>query len=96
MNSDITYSEFKKNEDFYGVCLGRPDFGYANSWNDSMEQCKNSQPPYYLLGDVRLNNPDHACISLNYQFPLVWIGVVRQVYTSIDKGMYLISLSTQL
>lgn len=51
-----------------------------------MEQCKNSQPPHYLFGDVKLDDPDDACSILNHQFQIGWIGVARQVYTSIDQS----------
>lgn len=64
-----------------------PDNGYASSWSSSMEQCKNSATPYYLLGDIRLNYPHVACILLN-KFHVFWVGAARQVYTSIDQGMY--------
>lgn len=47
---------FLKKSHFY-VFLERPDNGYANSWILSMEQCKNSQLSFYLLGDVSLHNP---------------------------------------
>lgn len=61
-----------------------PDNGYASSWSSSMEQCKNSATPYYLLGDIRLNYPHVACILLN-KFHVFWVGAARQVYTSIDQ-----------
>lgn len=53
-----------------------------------MEQCKNSNPPHYLLGNIRLNDSRFVCGSLNYKVGVVWVGVARQFYTSIDKGIY--------
>lgn len=53
-----------------------------------MKQCKKSQQSNYLVGDLRLNDPTRACIFLNYNYYVVWVGVARQVYTSIDQGIY--------
>lgn len=52
-----------------------------------MEQCINSDPPYYLLGNVSLGDPHHICNITIRQLDVVWIGVVRQIYASIDQGM---------
>lgn len=70
------------------VFLGKPDNGYASNWSSSMEQCKNSNQPHYLLGNIRLNDSRFVCDSLNYKVEVVWVGVARQFYTSIDKGIY--------
>lgn len=51
-----------------------------------MERCQISHPPDYLLGYVDLNNPGDACRILKHQFQIAWIGVARQIYTSIDRG----------
>lgn len=67
--------------------LEKPDKGYANNWIRSMEQCKNSQKPVYLLGDVNLHNPHLACTLLTSDLHFVWIGVARKKYTSFDQGM---------
>lgn len=71
------------------VCENRelPDKVYASSWSISMDQCKKSHPPYYLLGNVDLTNPHLTCTLLNHRFTVVWIGVARQIYTSIDQGL---------
>lgn len=76
--------------------LGKPDDGYASKWSSSMEQCKNSHLPRYLLGYVGLNNPHFACWSLNYQFQMVWVGVTRQAYPIIDQGIYEILCSLKI
>lgn len=68
---------------------GKPDDGFNDSWSRSMEQCKNSHPSNYLLGDVNLSYPDLTCSFINHQSKLVWIGVVRQLYTSINLGIYI-------
>lgn len=68
-----------------------PDNGNANSWNVSMEQCKKSRPPYYLLGSVSLDDPQYICNISIHQSQVVWIGVVRQIYTSIDQGILISS-----
>lgn len=72
---------------------------YASSWNLSMEQCRDSQPSTYLLGDINLNDPGLVCDRVPRQFNVVWVGVARHSYTSIDQGIYtcifLTSSSTQ-
>lgn len=73
---------------YINAFLGKPDNGYASNWSSSMEECKNSHPPHYLLGNIRLNDSRFVCHSLNYQVEVVWVGVARQFYTSIDKGIY--------
>lgn len=70
--------------------LELPDNGYASSWTLSMEQCRESQLSSYLLGDIILNNPRLVCNRMPPQFKVLWVGVARQMYTSIDQGMYLI------
>lgn len=72
-----------------------PDKVYASSWSISMDQCKTSHPPYYLLGNVDLTNPHLTCTLLNYRYPVVWIGMARQIYTSIDQGICEIPSTTQ-
>lgn len=52
-----------------------------------MEQCKKSQPSTYLFGDINMSNPDMVCLHIQRQLQLVWLGVVRQIYTSIDQGI---------
>lgn len=51
-----------------------------------MEQCRTSQPSSYLLGDVDLNDPYLVCSLIPRQLQVVWLGVARQKYTSIDQG----------
>lgn len=70
---------------------GKPDNGNANSWNVSMEQCKNSHSPYYLLGNISLDDPQYICKIIIHRSQVVWIGVVRQIYTSIDQGILISS-----
>lgn len=53
-----------------------------------MEQCKNSRKSKYLLGDIDLKNPHLICSSKPRQLEVFWVGVARQVYTSIDQGIY--------
>lgn len=72
----------------FSFLLEIPDNGYASSWSSSMEQCKNSETSNYLLGDIGLKYPYIACILFNYKFNVFWVGVARQVYTSIDQGVY--------
>lgn len=64
-----------------------PDNGNANSWNVSMDQCKNSHSPNYLLGNVSLDDPHPICNITFNRSQVFWIGVVRQIYTSIDQGI---------
>lgn len=52
-----------------------------------MEQCRESQPSTYLLGDINLNDPGLVCERVPSQFKLVWVGVAQQIYTSIDQGI---------
>lgn len=61
-----------------------------------MEQCRKSQPSTYLLGDINLSNPHMVCLLIQRQLPLVLVGVVRKIYTSIDQGIYLNLSLTQL
>lgn len=49
-----------------------------------MEQCRTSQPSTYLFGDFDLNDPSLVCERLPRQIKIVWVGVARQKYTSID------------
>lgn len=61
-----------------------------------MEQCKKSQPSTYLLGEINLSNPHMVCLLIQRQLPLVWVGLVRKIYTSIEQGLYLNLSLTQL
>lgn len=73
-----------------------PDNGYANNWSISMDKCKKSHPPSYLFGNVDLTNPHLTCTLSNPQSLIVWIGVARQIYASIDQGICEIPSTTQL
>lgn len=53
-----------------------------------MEQCKKARNSTYLLGDIDLTDPHLICLSKPSQFQVFWVGVARQVYTSIDQGIY--------
>lgn len=53
-----------------------------------MEQCRKSNPSFYLLGDFHLDDPKQVCEHIQRNLQLVWVGVARQIYTSIDHGMY--------
>lgn len=68
------------------VCenFGIPDNSLASSWYLSMEQCRKSQPSAYLMGEINLNNPDLVCTNITHQ--VVWVGVARHKYKSIDQG----------
>lgn len=56
-----------------------------------MEQCRTSQPSTYLLGYMDLNNPRLVCLRLPHHLQVIWVGVARQKYTSIDQGIIYIS-----
>lgn len=64
----------------------------AGSWDLSMEQCRNSQPSTYLLGDFNLNSPQMVCVQIPIEIQLFWVGVARHVFPSIDQGKYQILL----
>lgn len=64
-----------------------PNNGYKSGWSLSMEQCKESRPSHSLLGNVNLTYPHLTCSFVSYQSHVVWIGVRRQIYTSINLGM---------
>lgn len=66
--------------------LASPDNGFARSWSLSMEQCRKSQPSTYLFGDFDLNYPSLVCKRLPRHLLIVWVGVARQKYKSIDQG----------
>lgn len=70
------------------VALEIPDNSYASSWSLSMEQCRKSHPSTYLLGDFDLDDPYQVCKRLPQNLQLFWVGVARQIYTTIDQGMY--------
>lgn len=61
-----------------------------------MEQSRKSQPSTYSLGDINLSNPHMVCLLIQRQLPLVLVGVVRKIYTSIDQGVHLNLSLTQL
>nr|XP_034321994.1 uncharacterized protein LOC105348832 [Crassostrea gigas] len=63
-----------------------PDNDFASNWTLSMKQCKTSKRSTYLWGDFDLNKPRQTCERIPYNLQLVWIGVARQPYTSIDQG----------
>eukprot|EP00105_Crassostrea_gigas_P033959 XP_019918107.1 PREDICTED: uncharacterized protein LOC109617186 [Crassostrea gigas] len=73
---------------FEKVCenMTLPDNGFASDWTLSMKQCKTSKRSTYLWGDFDLNNPRQTCERIPHIIQLVWIGVARQTYTSIDQG----------
>lgn len=70
------------------VALEIPDNSYASSWSLSMEQCRKSHPSTYLLGDFDLDDPVQVCADIPKNLQLAWVGVARQIYTSIDQGMF--------
>lgn len=72
---------------FY-LSVALPNKGVASSWGISMEQCKKSRKSTYLLGDIDLTNPHLICSSKPKNLQVFWVGVARQVYTSIDQGIY--------
>lgn len=53
-----------------------------------MEQCRKSHPSTYLLGDFDLDYPKQVCEHIPQNLQLFWVGVARQIYTTIDQGMY--------
>lgn len=71
----------------YFIFPGIPNNGYKSGWSLSMKQCKESRPSHYLLGNVNLTYPHLTCSFVSYQSHVVWIGVRRQIYTSINLGM---------
>lgn len=72
---------------FY-VFVALSSTGYGSSWSLSMEQCRKSNPSTYLLGDFDLDDPKQVCERIPHNLQLVWVGVARQIYTSIEQGMY--------
>lgn len=56
-----------------------------------MKHCKTSQQSTYLMGNIDLNDPHLVCERIPRHIQVVWVGVVRQIYTSIDQGIYQIS-----
>lgn len=67
--------------------LALPEDDCASIWNLSMEQCKNTHPSSFLLGDIDLNDTHLVCERIPRQ--LVWVGVVRQMYLIIYQGFYI-------
>lgn len=55
-----------------------------------MEQCKISQISTYLLGHIDLTKPNQVCSPIPHGIEVFWIGVARQIYASIDQGIYYI------
>lgn len=68
--------------------LDIPDNDFASSWNLSMEQCRKSRHSGYLFGEVILNNPRFVCTQLPSHLLVVWVGVRRQKYKNVDRGIY--------
>lgn len=52
-----------------------------------MEQCRKSQPSTYLFGDFSLGEPHWVCDHMPPKFKVVWVGVARLKYTSIEQGI---------
>lgn len=52
-----------------------------------MEQCRKSQPSTYLFGDFSLGDPHGVCDHMPPQFKVVWVGVARLKYKSIEQGI---------
>lgn len=74
------------------VFVALPHNGHANSWSVSMKQCRESHPSTYLLGNFDLDYPYQVCKRIPQNLQLFWVGVARQIYTTIDQGMYQILL----
>lgn len=70
------------------IFVALPRNGYASSWSLSMEHCRKSHPSTYLLGDFNLDYPKLVCEHISQNLQLFWVGVARQIYTTIDQGMY--------
>lgn len=47
-----------------------------------------NHPSSYLLEDFDLDDPKQVCEHIPHNLQVVWIGVARQIYTSIEQGMY--------
>nr|XP_034321979.1 uncharacterized protein LOC109619625 isoform X2 [Crassostrea gigas] len=76
----------KCSDSFAIICENMTLPDSAKSWSLSMEQCKKARNSTYLLGDIDLTDPHLICSSKPSQFQVFWVGVARQVYTSIDQG----------
>lgn len=72
----------------FNFFLDKPDNYIASSWNLSMEQCRKSRHSGYLFGEVILNNPRLVCNKLPSHLLVVWVGVRRQKYKNVDRGIY--------
>lgn len=83
---DIRFIPKKCSETFDKVCEHKTSPGFASNWSLSMEQCRTSQPSTYLFGDFDLYHPSLVCERLPRLLLIVWVGVARQKYTSIDQG----------
>lgn len=53
-------------------------------WNN-VEKSRHSG---YLFGEVILNNPRLVCTQLPSHLLVVWVGVRRQKYKNVDRGIY--------
>ncbi|XP_052693383.1 uncharacterized protein LOC128171646 isoform X2 [Crassostrea angulata] len=85
---DIKFIPQQCSKSFEKVCenMTLPRNGYANSWSLSMKQCRESHPSTYLLGDFDLDYPYQVCKRIPQNLQLFWVGVARQIYTTIDQG----------
>ncbi|XP_062618071.1 uncharacterized protein LOC134279657 isoform X2 [Saccostrea cucullata] len=78
-NCSISLQSLCKNEK-----LGQ---NIAMPWRKSMDECKLSTNPSYLLGNLNLSDADSECRRLNQKhLGLSWVGFAQQIYTSVDKG----------
>lgn len=68
--------------------LAIPENVGASNWNLSMEHCRNLEPSTYLFGDINLNRIDVVCEHIMSDIQVFWVGVARQIHTSIDQGKY--------
>ncbi|XP_022302966.2 uncharacterized protein LOC111110661 isoform X2 [Crassostrea virginica] len=75
--------EFKSN-----TAIGNSSFGPGTGWTQAMKNCKDTEQPSYLFGNVELQNANLACNSLEFSnnIALFWIGVARQMYLNKDDG----------
>ncbi|XP_062615160.1 uncharacterized protein LOC134276896 isoform X2 [Saccostrea cucullata] len=59
----------------------------ALSWRKSMDECKLSEDPSYLLGNLNLSDAESECGRLNQtNLGQSWVGFAQQIYTSFNKG----------
>lgn len=86
-NTDFRYF-FPKEMVFFPS--GLPDENDASNWTISVEHCKQSTQPFYLYGNVDLNDPHptNQCSLFHHKTDVFWLGVARQTYISYDQGIY--------